>query len=198
MTDLHEIAGSVALDSYRGFRRVRDKLWSLLIGGAFASFEGGSVVALPIRLAGVENISIGNGVFIGPGSWLQTIPVEGRPSELSIGNGTSIAGAAVISAVESVVLGRAVLLAKNVYISDHIHAHAQPGVPIMDQGVARIAPVHIGDGAWIGQGVVVVPGVTIGARSVIGANSVVTSDIPERSLAVGAPARVVRSLDHKT
>ena len=66
---------------------------------------------------------------------------------------------------------------------------------IRDQGLARIEPVRVDDGAWLGQGVVVLPGVTIGARSVIGANSVVTSDIPERCIAVGAPAKVIRTLD---
>ncbi len=195
MTTLPPFAASAVLHLYRGYQRARNKAWSLLIGRAFASFGDGTVLAVPIRLEGVEHISIGRAVFVGPGSWLETIPVGTRPSMLSIGDGTSIAGAAVISAVESVVLGRSVLLAKNVYISDHIHAYGEPGIPIKDQGVAGIAPVRIGDGAWLGQGVVVVPGVTIGAGSVIGANSVVTTDIPEGSLAVGAPARVVRSLD---
>jgi len=184
-----------AISAYYNYKRGRDKAWSLLISRAFASFGERSVLSLPIRLAGVEGISIGNGVFVGPDSWLQTIPEPGYAAKLSLGDNTSIAGSVVISAVRSVTLGRAVLLAKNVYISDHIHAYHQDEVPIKDQGVDRVAPVHIGDGAWLGQGVVVVPGVTIGPGSVVGANSVVTSSVPARSLAVGAPARVVRVLD---
>jgi acetyltransferase-like isoleucine patch superfamily enzyme len=184
-----------AISTYNNYKRGRDKAWSLLIGRAFLSFGSGSVLSLPIRLAGVEGISIGNGVFVGPNSWLQTIPEPESTARLTIGHNTSIAGAVVISVVDRVTLGRSVLLAKNVYISDHIHAYNQKGVPVKDQGVDRVAPVHIGDGAWLGQGVVVVPGVTIGSGSVVGANSVVTSSIPERSLAVGVPARVVRVLD---
>jgi maltose O-acetyltransferase len=56
-------------------------------------------------------------------------------------------------------------------------------------------PIAIGDNAWLGGGVVVCPGVTIGADTVVGAGAVVTRDLPPRVLAVGAPARVVRTLD---
>ena len=190
-------AATAALRLHRGSVRARNKTWTLLVRRAFASFGGGSTLALPIRLEGTEHITIGRNVFVGPGSWLESIPVGNRPPDLTIGDGTSIAGSVVISAVQSVILGRSVLLAKNVYISDHIHAYDRPNVPVKDQGVAGIAPVQIGDGAWLGQGVVVVPGVTIGAGSVIGANSVVAQDIPEGSLAVGAPARVVRRIEDK-
>lgn len=56
------------------------------------------------------------------------------------------------------------------------------------------APITIEDGCWLGGGVIVCPGVTIGERSVVGAGAVVTRDIPPYSLAVGSPARVIRSL----
>jgi maltose O-acetyltransferase len=55
-------------------------------------------------------------------------------------------------------------------------------------------PIRIEEDVWIGAGAIVLPGVTIGARSVIGAGSVVTRDIPPDSVAVGNPARVIRSL----
>jgi acetyltransferase-like isoleucine patch superfamily enzyme len=55
--------------------------------------------------------------------------------------------------------------------------------------------VVIGDGSWLGHGAVVLPGVTIGKHVVIGANSVVTKDIPDFSVAVGSPARVIRQYD---
>jgi maltose O-acetyltransferase len=55
-------------------------------------------------------------------------------------------------------------------------------------------PIAIGDNAWLGGGVIVCPGVTIGPDTVVGAGAVVTSDLPPGVLAVGSPARVVRSL----
>lgn len=54
--------------------------------------------------------------------------------------------------------------------------------------------VTIGNDVWIGGGAIICPGVTIGSGSVIGAGSVVTKNIPENSLAVGNPARVIRSV----
>jgi acetyltransferase-like isoleucine patch superfamily enzyme len=89
-------------------------------------------------------------------------------------------------------LGRKVLLARGVYVSDHIHRYDDVERAVLDQGVARVEPVEIGDGAWLGENVVVCPGVTIGRGAVVGANSVVLDDIPDHSLAVGAPASVVR------
>ena len=54
-------------------------------------------------------------------------------------------------------------------------------------------PVTLGENVWLGGGVIVCPGVTIGDHTVIGAGSVVTRDIPASMVAVGNPARVVRS-----
>ena len=56
-------------------------------------------------------------------------------------------------------------------------------------------PITIGDNVWLGGGVIVLAGVTIGADTVVGAGSVVTKDLPAGALAVGSPARIVRSLE---
>jgi maltose O-acetyltransferase len=55
-------------------------------------------------------------------------------------------------------------------------------------------PIHIGDAVWIGGGAIILPGVAIGDGCVVGAGSVVRRDLPPGSLAVGNPARIVRSL----
>lgn len=61
-------------------------------------------------------------------------------------------------------------------------------------GEEHARPVTIGEDCWIGGGAIICPGVTIGARSVVGAGSVVTTDIPPDSVAMGNPARVVRTI----
>lgn len=63
---------------------------------------------------------------------------------------------------------------------------------IIEQG-HEFSNINIGDDVWFGAGVIVLPGVTIGSHSVLGAGSVVTRDIPAYSVAVGVPARVIRS-----
>jgi maltose O-acetyltransferase len=57
-------------------------------------------------------------------------------------------------------------------------------------------PITIGDNVWLGGGVVVLPGVTIGENTVVGAGAVVARDLPANVVAVGNPARVVRTLEH--
>jgi acetyltransferase-like isoleucine patch superfamily enzyme len=68
----------------------------------------------------------------------------------------------------------------------------------MDQGIDNIKPVAIGRNSWLGQNAVVLPGVTIGEHCVIGANSVVNRSIPDFSIAVGTPARVVKTFNRQT
>ena len=66
-----------------------------------------------------------------------------------------------------------------------------------ERGDLLPAAVHIGNGVWIGSGSVILPGVTIGNNAVIGAGSVVTKDIPADMIAVGDPARVIKSIYDK-
>jgi lipopolysaccharide O-acetyltransferase len=191
------LIGKAVLGIYRFWRRVLAKGFSVSAGGAFASFGARTVLELPIRLSGEERIAIGSDVFIGADSWLLTQP--GAPAvALQIGDGTSIAGHCVLSAARSVRLGRRVLIARGVYISDHIHAYTDTGRAVLDQGIDRVEPVEIGDGAWIGENVVVGPGVRIGRGAVIGGNAVVLDDVPDHAIAVGVPAHVVRSFAEPT
>src|SRR5881275_1297565 len=62
------------------------------------------------------------------------------------------------------------------------------------EGLEYAKPIRIGNSVWIGGGVIVLPGVTIGDGCVVGAGSVVTRDLPPDTLALGNPARIVRSL----
>jgi acetyltransferase-like isoleucine patch superfamily enzyme len=195
MTRLRTWIGSTALLSSGAIVRTVNKGFSLLFSGAFASFGRQSVLQLPIRLGGTRRIVIGERVFVGASSWLEAVGEgDGMPA-LIIGDGTSMSGMAHITAAQSVRIGRNVLLARNVYISDHNHRFEDPETPILSQGILEPRPVLVGDGAWLGENVVVLPGVTIGRGAVVGANAVVLSDVPERCVAVGAPARVIRTLD---
>ncbi len=119
-------------------------------------------------------------------------PVEaGRTPRLEIGEGTNIGHFNHIYATRNIKIGRHVLTADRVYISDNLHGYEDVDTPVLRQPVRQIAPVEIGDGSWLGEGVCVI-GAKIGKGCVIGANAVVTKDVPDYSVAVGIPARIIK------
>jgi acetyltransferase-like isoleucine patch superfamily enzyme len=192
------VAGTAALGLYRGLVRARNKLFSLTIAGAFESFGSHSVLETPVRIEGERRIRVGSGVFIGQGSWLRAADghdaADGASSDVAIliGDGTSIAGECVLSAVRSIEIGPRVLVARGVYISDHSHRYDEIGRPVLAQGVTNVDPVSIGADAWLGENVIVLPGVRIGRGAVVGANAVVSRDVADYAVAVGAPASEVK------
>jgi acetyltransferase-like isoleucine patch superfamily enzyme len=190
---MNHSAGNLPMQFFRLVGRMRNRFFTLAVRGSFRLFGKDSTLQTPAGIWGAYAISIGKCVHVGAGSWLQFLGDEAGGIE--IGDGCSFAGGVTITAVRSVRIGDHVLIGRNVHISDHGHEYRMPGKPILAQGVSEVAPVVIGSGSWLGQGVVICPGVTIGENCVIGANSVVKSDVPARSVAVGAPARVVRRLD---
>ena len=78
-----------------------------------------------------------------------------------------------------------------------MHQYDNPNVPIILQPIKQISPVRIGEGSWLGENVCVI-GANIGKHCVIGANSVVTHDIPDYSIAVGVPAKVIKKYNFET
>jgi acetyltransferase-like isoleucine patch superfamily enzyme len=178
----------------------------------FANTPRNLKFATPRRITNPDRIWIGDDVSLGPGCMLgATLRYPGRfmqgvtdnevqefEPEIRIGNRVSATGYLIIGAVELVEIGDDALLASNIFISDNQHGHLDAVRPYKYQPLDRIAPVTVGRGCWIGQNVVILPGVSIGEMSIVGANSVVTKSIPPRSVAVGAPARVLRQWDSET
>jgi len=151
-----------------------------------------SAILKPLRIDHGKNISIGDRVFVGYKSWLAASPLTGHQDcKLIIDDGCTIGNFNHIYSTHEVILEKHVLTADKVYISDNIHGYEDVTSPIMTQPVVQKKTVRIGTGSWLGENVCVI-GASIGAHSVIGANSVVTTDIPSFSVAVGAPARVIK------
>lgn len=85
------------------------------------------------------------------------------------------------------------LLSPNVYITDCDHEYRNVKVPVIDQGIVQKGQkVSIGEDSYIGINAVIVGNVRIGKHCVIGANSIVNKDIPDFSVAVGCPAKVIK------
>ncbi|MCM1135441.1 MAG: sugar O-acetyltransferase [Clostridium sp.] len=120
-----------------------------------------------------------------------------------LGNNVSINMNCTFVDCNKIEIGDNVLIASNVQLytaahpvelSERLTPHWSPeSEEYFCRTYAR--PIKIGNGCWLGGGVIVLPGVTIGDGAVIGAGSVVTKDIPENSLAVGNPCRVIRKIN---
>lgn len=136
------------------------------------------------------NLKIGNRVRIRSTVARIELYVDNLGS-LEIGNGVFINYGTSIAASKSIQIGENCSLGTYVMIIDNHYHRLEP-----DRRYERpeSLPVILECNVWLGGHVIVLPGVRIGEGSVVGAGSVVTRDIPPRSVAVGQPAKVIRTL----
>lgn len=99
---------------------------------------------------------------------------------VTIGNGTMISAGCLISSVTHP--------KKSTERHRHDLVYADADDPPLCQ------PVVLGRNVWLGMGAIILPGVTIGDHAIVGAGAVVTKDVPEKTVVVGNPARVVQTL----
>ena len=174
------------------FKRISREVMQFHYKKIFKSFGKGSVIFSPLKLDGPERINIGDKVYIQYKSWLGAMPLtNSQKCELIIEDGAVIGNFNHIYATSSIKIGKNALLADKVYISDNLHSFHDVRTPVRFQPIIQKAEVTIGEGAWIGECVSII-GASVGKNSVIGANSVVTKDIPDFSVAVGIPAKVIK------
>ena len=129
---------------------------------------------------------LGRSVHIGRGTAIRC-----HEGTLRIGDHTVFGRRDTINCYLDVEIGAATIVADWVYVTDFDHRVEDVTVPIKDQGIVK-TPVRIGPDCWLGTKVSVLRGTRIGRGTVLGAHAVARGEIPEYSIAVGAPARVVR------
>jgi len=138
-------------------------------------------------------IAIGRNVLIRKGARLEAVGSDsGAGPKLVIGDGTAIQFYFHCGAAGRVTIGRNVLVGGRVYITDHDHSYDEPDLSARESPRLKIAPVEIGDGAFLGEGCVILKGVRVGKRAVVAANAVVTRDVPDFTVVAGVPASVVK------
>lgn len=165
----------------------------------FHKFGKGSKIVRPLQLKNTAQMEIGCRVTVGDRVFMmvQNNYVGESDVKLSIDDGATLGNYNHIVALNKVKIGADVLTADRVYISDNYHGYEDIDVPIGLQMVKSKGPTSIGEGTWIGENACVISA-NIGKHCVIAANSVVVSDIPDYSVAAGAPARVKKRYNHKT
>ncbi len=142
-------------------------------------------------LAAIDrNVRIGRRCFIGKA----TISTLGGRGRIEIGDGSLIySGCDLFCHQHSAIrIGKNVLFTRQAGAVTAGHIFGDPGATIISQGI-RTADITIEDDCWIGYRAIILPGVRIGRGTVVGAGAVVSKDLPEMSVAVGVPARVIRS-----
>lgn len=189
--------------SMRLFIKIRSyygQFYSIWLSNEFKDLGANSSFKYPLYLHGGKRISIGENFACDHRLRLDAFEEfleEKFNSEIIIGNNVIIQKDCHIGAINKIIIGNNVLIASKVYISDHSHGSTNKEDllnPPVKRKLYSKGPVIIEDNVWLGEGVVVLPGVIIGKNSIIGANSVVTKSIPKNSVAVGIPARIIKSI----
>jgi acetyltransferase-like isoleucine patch superfamily enzyme len=171
-------------------------------------------------LAGSKGAELGQSVRLGPGvdfnlggCYRNTLRPAGSKGRIQIGDQGWIEKGAVLWAFDG-----SICMGANAFLGPYVTIYGHGGVEIGDDALISmkvtilssnhripgsnrhirweendLLPTRIGKDVWIGANAVILGGVTIGDGCVIGAGSVVTKDLPAYSIAVGVPAKVVRS-----
>lgn len=187
------------MNPFRSALEMADKFlthsYTLVMRNSFAAWGPGSRLGRRAKLVEPRLVHVGVGVVFGECAWLNAKDDrrDGKPT-LRIGDGTYIGRFAQINAWRSVIIGRNVLIADRVFISDADHNYADTSTPILLQGDSFVGAVTVRDGCWIGIGAVILPGVTIGRNSIVAANAVVTHNVPDCSVVGGIPAKVIKQI----
>lgn len=185
-------------------------LRKLSFASLFACCGKGAIFGKGIILRTPANISIGNNVAIDDHSLVDggTGPecrmhigdkvviskgcvIQAKTGHLEIGSECDIGAHVILSSVGGITLAANVLIAGNCYIGGARYHRDSRETPIMYQGIYSRGPITIGEGTWIGASATILDGVTIGKGCVIGAGALVTKDIPDYTVAIGSPAKVL-------
>src|ERR1700751_2974162 len=106
--------GRAFIAGYGGALRIYRKGFSVLASGAFAEFGSHSVIAPPVRIEGVNRIAVGSGVSVDARCWLH-VEGDGQHVASEIGDGSAIGSHTMLSAVQSIRIGKRVGVGRNVH-----------------------------------------------------------------------------------
>ena len=193
---LHRLEFEAAAWQERPIRRVqaRNRLVRPWRGHRFHSFGRASIVDRPLWVYGPQQIAIGAEVIVLRGCWLAVESMAwGRPAPvLDIGDRVAMRPGCTISAADSIVIEDDVGMGAYVTVIDSRHTW-KAGHPNPMHNPIESAPVRVGRGSWLADRATVAAGADIGEQCAIGPNTVVSGTVPDFSIVLGNPGRVVGS-----
>lgn len=184
----------------RKYERLKANLFCVWCAGQMKSHGKNIRMHSSSSVLSLHRISVGSNFNTGPMLRLRAYEEYGNQkydSLILVGDNFYAGDDCAVMAVGHIKIGNNVTLASRVTIIDHSHGigdYSDIEEPVMSRRLGVKGPIIIEDNVWLCEGVVVLSNVKIGRNSIIGANSVVTHDIPPYSIAVGIPARVIKTI----
>lgn len=154
-----------------------------------------------VTIQNPQCLFFGNDVGIGKNTYF--VPVVKHQNntytpKITVGDGTWIGIRNSFAAIHGITIGKNVLFAGYVHVTDHSHGYDDINLPISKQPLISKGQIVIDDECWLGFSCEILSGVHIGRHSIVAARAVVTKDVPPYSIVAGNPARIVKQYNFKT
>lgn len=160
-----------------------------------------SIIYTPMRIVNLNHIVIGNKTIIEKEATLYAVGQFANKiynGKIAIGNNVYINHHFNATATNNITIEDDVLIAYNVSLFDFNHGYEDISCNINKTDLDVKGPIVIGEKSWIGMNVAILGKVKIGRHCIVGANSVVINDIPDYSIAVGNPAKIIKKFNQET
>ena len=180
-------------------KKINVRIWYFLNRFRFKSIGKKSFIDSPLKITPLC-ISLGENVRIFKNCRIEGVfnynNIKFNPS-IIVGNNVSVQQNLHLTCANLIVIGKNTAIASNVTITDIHHQYENIKIPIESQDIL-VQQVKIGENCKIYNNAVILPGCKIGNHVTIGANSVVAIEIPDYSVVVGSPAKIVKRYSFKT
>lgn len=180
---------------------IKRKLSKLYWSRKFGSMAGFVNMGKNITFQHPECLHFGKGVGIGKYAYFlpctEYAGIKYSPT-IIIGDGTWIGIRNSFACIDKIEVGKNVLFAGYVHITDHSHGYENIEEPITWQKLISKGPVIIEDDCWLGFGCEILSGVHIGKHAIVAARAVVTRDVPPYSIVAGNPAKILKQYNFES
>lgn len=178
-------------------KKLRWRFYSKRFGSVTGYVKMGKEITIqhPECLHFGKDIGVGNYTYFLPCTEFAGIKFTPK---IIVGDGTWIGVRNSFASIDRIEIGKNVLFAGYVHITDHSHGYEDIDKPIKRQKLITKGPVIIEDDCWLGFGCEILSGVHVGRHAIVAARAVVTHDVPPYSIVAGNPAKVIKAYDFET